>query len=311
MSTGEKLIRATQWQPLDGSTNNAAPGYAAVAGSQTQKIQVPVLQFDGAGSTVEYACYTTRVPVDYAAGGTFKILWMANSTSGTVKWQAQVGAVTPTDADTVLEHAWGAAATSTPSVNATEARRLIETSITLTMDSAAAGDAISFLISRDPANDTCTADAELISVAFQYTADDQAGSPLGFIGKGPRESDVTGISSSFVDYTGLSVTWTALANRYYKTTAYLPRFDETAATVGYVSAIITDGSNNQFQNEISGRVIGGSAFFKAISMSLVETLSAGSVTRKVRVATNAGTVTAIAGTTAPAFILVEDIGSSV
>jgi len=308
MSTGEKLIRATQWQPFDGTTDNAAPGFVTVAGSQAQKIQVPVLQFDGAGSVIEYACYTTRVPVDYASGGTFKILWMANSTSGTVKWQAQVGAVTPADADTILQHAWGAVATSTPSVNATEARRLIETSITLTMDSAAAGDVISFLISRDPINDTCTADAELISVAFQYTADDQAGSPLGLIGIAAVTSQTTTNITTITDLTGYSVTFTALADRYYRISGHVMLV--SAAADDICTVVITDGSNNILQQQDGDM---GNLSDVTFTPWVIDTPSAGSVTYKLRARRDFGSnqIDQFASGDITGQLLVEDLGSSV
>jgi hypothetical protein len=128
------------------------------------------LDYDGAGAVAEHAWWTFRLPDDYASGGTLKILWMTNATSGNCVWQARVGAVTPDDADTPVEHAQAAAATVTTAVNAVEARRLTTSSITLTMDSAAAGDLIFLLVLRDPANasDTLTVDAELIVATFSY-----------------------------------------------------------------------------------------------------------------------------------------------
>ena len=121
-------------------------------------------------NAVPRAHWQFRLPDDYASGGTVKILWVANVTSGDVKWQARVAAITPADADTPWQHAFAAAATVTTAVNATEARRLVESSITLTMDSAAAGDLILLQLYRDPADaaDTANADAEVASVAFVY-----------------------------------------------------------------------------------------------------------------------------------------------
>jgi len=141
-------------------------------GTQTGfKNDFTTLDFDGAGA-LESCLWQFRVPADYASGGTLKIQWQTNSTSAqNCKWQAQVSAVTPADADTVLEHAFAAAATVTTGANTTEARRLIESSITLTMDSAAAGDFITIRLFRDSADaaDTLTVDAEVLMVAFEYT----------------------------------------------------------------------------------------------------------------------------------------------
>ncbi len=97
---------------------------------------------------------------------------MANATSNAVKWQTKVAAVTPDDADTPLEHAYATADTTTTNVNATEARRLTATSITVSnADSVAAGDFVQLLLFRDSADgaDTCTVDAEVMAVALEYT----------------------------------------------------------------------------------------------------------------------------------------------
>lgn len=155
----------------DGSTGNAAAGLTRRQGTEANpKKHFLTLDFDGAGAT-EHAWWSFRLSSNYSSGGTLKIQWMANATSGACKWQARVGAVTPGDADTPLEHAQAAAATVTTTTNGTEARRLNESSITLTMDSAAAGDWISLVLLRDSADasDTLTVDAEVLMVDFEYT----------------------------------------------------------------------------------------------------------------------------------------------
>lgn len=172
MATGTVLLAPGAAILPDGSTDNVGAGMSRRQGSQTgKKVHYLTLDFDGAGSTLEHAWWVFRMPADYSSGGTLKIQWHANGTSNAVKWQAQVGAITPDDADTPLEHALGAAATVTTNVNTTEARRLTESSITLTMDSAAAGDLVELVVFRDPADgsDTSTADAELVMAAFEYT----------------------------------------------------------------------------------------------------------------------------------------------
>ncbi len=170
MATATVLLPPAAATLPDGSTNNLACGMSRRQGTQaTRKTHFLTLDFDGAGA-LECAHYVLRLPADYSSGGTLKLQWMANATTGDVKWQAQVGAITPADADTPLEHAYAAAATVTTTTNATEARRLNESSITLTMDSAAAGDLIELVLFRDSADaaDTCTVDAELATAAFEY-----------------------------------------------------------------------------------------------------------------------------------------------
>lgn len=158
--------------PPDGSAGNAAPAILRIQGTEANpKKHFLVAAFDAA--TAEHLWFTFRVPADYASGGTVVLHWMANSASAnSVVWAARLGAVTAADADTPVEHAQAAASTVTTAGNATEARRLIASSITLSnLDSVAAGDLAFLVVSRDAANgsDTLAVDAELISVAFTYT----------------------------------------------------------------------------------------------------------------------------------------------
>jgi hypothetical protein len=172
-TTGTVLLLPEAAIPPDGTAGNVACGRTLRQGTEANpKKHFLTLDFDGAGSVPEHAWWRFRLPADYSSGGTLIIHWMANATANAVVWQARVGAVTPDDADTPLEHAQAAAATVTTSINATEAYRLTASSITLTMDSAAAGDLIFLVIFRDPTNgsDTSTADAVLVAAAFQYTS---------------------------------------------------------------------------------------------------------------------------------------------
>lgn len=171
MATGTVLLQPNAAELPDGSTTNLAAGMSRLQGTQTgAKWHHVVLDFDGSGN-VEGAWWTFRLPTDYASGGTLRIQWIANATANAVKWQAQVGAITPDDADTPLEHALAAAATVTTNVNTTEANRLTASAITLTMDSAAANDLIELLVLRDSgdAADTCTVDARIVAMSFEYT----------------------------------------------------------------------------------------------------------------------------------------------
>jgi hypothetical protein len=113
------------------------------------------------------------MPNNYSSGGSLVVTGMINSTTGNVaRMQAQVSAITPADADTPLEHAFSTAATVDITANTTEARRLLSGTITLNMDSAAAGDLVTIRLFRDPADgsDTHTSDFEFTGAEFQYTA---------------------------------------------------------------------------------------------------------------------------------------------
>lgn len=164
------LLPASVWQPPDGTANNLAPACQRLKGSQTNAVHYLVWAFDGAGG-LEQVYVTFVMPANYASGGSLIILWHINSiTAANVVWQASLSAVTAADADTILEHAFSTAATVTSAVNATEARRVITATITLNMDSAAAGDVITIRLFRDSANgsDTSTVDAELVGCEFSY-----------------------------------------------------------------------------------------------------------------------------------------------
>lgn len=171
MATGYIELTPNSAVLPDGSANNLAAGISRRQGTESDpKKSFLTLDYDGAGA-MEHAWWTLVLPGDYASGGTLEIYWMANATTNAVKWQAKVGAVTPDDADTPLEHAQAAVATVTTNVNTTEARRLTKSTITLTMDSAAAGDVLFLALLRDSADaaDTATVDAEVLSCMFSYT----------------------------------------------------------------------------------------------------------------------------------------------
>lgn len=173
MATGSILFLPESAVLPDGSTDNVAPSRVREKGSQSGRdVHFLVLEFDGAGSVPETAHWTFVLPPNYASGGSLKIQGMINSTTGNVaRMQAQLGAITPADADTPLEHAFSTAATVDITANTTEANRLLTGTITLNMDSAAAGDLCQLTIFRDPANagDTHATDFRFRNAVFEYT----------------------------------------------------------------------------------------------------------------------------------------------
>lgn len=175
MATATLNLPIGSADPPDGSTGNAAPGIVRIQGTESNpKKHFLVAKFDP--TTDEHLWWNFRMPANYSSAPLVKLLWMANSaSSNTVAWGARLGAVTPADADTPVEHASAAATVASTAGNATEARRLVETTITLAnLDSIAAGDLAFLLVYRDAddtaaAGDTLAVDAELISVALDYT----------------------------------------------------------------------------------------------------------------------------------------------
>lgn len=171
MATGYVLLPAACWTPGDGTSGNAAPAAAVEKGSGTPPIFIRSWAFDPATDESLYTSF--EMPGDYSSGGTLTILWMSNDTGANENpiWACQVSAVTAADADTPLEHAFNTAGTVSDIVNTTEANRLIRSSITLTMDSAAANDLITlrFFRDADAAGDDLTSDARMLSCTFSYT----------------------------------------------------------------------------------------------------------------------------------------------
>lgn len=116
-------------------------------------------------------------------------------------------------------------------------------------------------------------------------------------------------NGSFVnaETTRTNVTFTAVANRYYKLTWYEPHLNNTNASVNNLYL--------RLDNATTGTIIASSKFYLAagydspIILECVTTFSAGSRTIYARGDENAATATTLnASATKPAFLLVEDLG---
>lgn len=171
MATNQIDLNLAAAEPPDGSTSNIPPNMVKRKGTETAPAKFEkVAQFDA--STRQDLWWTKTMPQNYASAPIARIQWIANATAGSVVWGMRVGAVTPGDADTPLEHAMATASTATTAANATEAFRLCETLITLAnLDSLAPGDLVNFNLYRDATNgsDTTSVVAEVLSVTIDYT----------------------------------------------------------------------------------------------------------------------------------------------
>lgn len=173
MATGTILLPVSAGVPGDGSAGNAAPAMTRRQGSESNpKKHFFTADFDAAQD--EHLWWSVRMPANYASGGDVKVQAMANATTGTARVGARVGAVTPADADTPVEHAQATATTGAWAANATEARRLVEVTLTLAnLDSVAAGDLVFVLFYRDgdgtSGTDDLAVDLEVLAVVFEYT----------------------------------------------------------------------------------------------------------------------------------------------
>jgi len=113
--------------------------------------------------------------------------------------------------------------------------------------------------------------------------------------------------STVADITSMTAaTWTATSTRTYRTTVYLP-YVQQKTSAGTVVARITDASNVDKQ-QWNGTM--ATSDFFAVVMQVIETGLSGSITRKARIATSAGTIDITQSSTAPGFIMVEDVGAA-
>jgi hypothetical protein len=134
--------------------------------------------------------------------------------------------------------------------------------------------------------------------------------PWGYVNSSQTTAATSASSSTAVNVTGLSVEFTAVANRRYKIT--IRGMVYSTVDNDLIGVYLRDGSNNTvatYNFSDSGSGPGGYAVHHSIPW--IETIgTSGAVTRKVAVARLVGTGTAyyFADANRPALILVEDIG---
>ena len=130
------------------------------------------------------------------------------------------------------------------------------------------------------------------------TADQTNRFPRGVMAYNPKATN-TGLTTTLGDV-GTSVTFTAVANRYYKYTFYCGASNASAS--GTLECYITDNANN-ILGTLNLYLVGGGNY-SAVHNVLIRTETAGSNTRKVRAKVESGTGTLFA----PMYLLVEDLG---
>lgn len=133
------------------------------------------------------------------------------------------------------------------------------------------------------------------------TAAQQNNFPRGSAGYANRTTNLT--ANTGAQDLGVSVTFTAVSTRIYKTTMNIPLIDSGAAQI--LIAAIADSANTT--------LCGGQVSFAAslergnLTLVLLETGISGSTVRKGRVETTTGTAS-LSGAPIRASIVVEDIG---
>jgi hypothetical protein len=144
-----------------------------------------------------------------------------------------------------------------------------------------------------------------------YTADQANRFPRGVMARATSQTNYTlTTSSTTVIATGMTVTFTAVANRYYKITYYEPQ--------GQTANIVSNTQTFLKQTSVTGTVLGNNVFTNEIAaqdqdeMIIIKTatFSAGSVTLVGTAActSTSGAPALIRDATREALLLVEDIG---
>lgn len=149
-------------------------------------------------------------------------------------------------------------------------------------------------------NTTFTAGAVL-------TAAQQNRFPRGVMGYVSRTAgDVTLSTSAVTDLTGMTTTFTAVANRAYKVTFQALFKKET--NNGYPDLYITDGANNIKTNVFQH--ITPNTFASIVMVCVIPDFTAGSQTVKVRGFSSSVNTIMLANSLQVATLIVEDMGPS-
>lgn len=149
--------------------SSAFPAYDRAAGTN---FPVTRLLFDASATETAYFKWEA---VNYGSGNiTADIIWYAtNATTGVVRWEVALAAITPeSDSQDAETKAFATALTVDDTHLGTTSKRLHRATITISnLDSVAAGDECWLKVSRlgGHANDTMANDVALISVQLSYS----------------------------------------------------------------------------------------------------------------------------------------------
>jgi hypothetical protein len=162
----------------DASTNNAAPSLQRVKSSDTASSTNTApyfLQLAYDATADESAMWSFYMPGDYASAPVLDVLYkMTSATSGSVRFEGRLAAVTDGDTTDADAKAFATTNSAGDTVPATTAGKIGGFSITLTnADSLAAGDFVIVQLRRDAdgttGTDDATGDCEVVAVRLSYT----------------------------------------------------------------------------------------------------------------------------------------------
>lgn len=162
----------------DGSSNNLAPGFERVKSSDTaSSTNTPPYFFQYAfdASNDESVMWQFQVPGDYVGSPAIRVKYkMASATSGVVRFEGRIAALTDGDATSMNAKAFATTNSVGDTVPATTAGKVGEFTISLTNnDSLAALDMCVLQLRRDADGTTGTDDAagdcHVVGVMFEYS----------------------------------------------------------------------------------------------------------------------------------------------
>jgi hypothetical protein len=160
--------------PPDGTAGNLPAARQTLKGSEAAPTHfLPVAAFSPtADEHMEFG--PIRLPSWFVTFQDAIVQWGANAITGAALWSVRVWTLPEGSVDTYLEHPYAAAQTGSEAANVTEARRLVETPITIANgDGAAPGRMAMFRLTRvgsDTVTDTLAVDAEALTLTI--TAND-------------------------------------------------------------------------------------------------------------------------------------------
>lgn len=151
--------------------------------------------------------------------------------------------------------------------------------------------------------ETFTAGQTLTAASMNLISGNLTALPRGRIGYAEVTAAQSAIGSSITDLTGLSVTFTAEANRRYLISGFA-HFYSSGGSVADFHIRQSTTTLQSAQNPISG------GYYSSWTVSCIVSPSAGSVTYKLSANANSSTMVMQAAAGRVAYILVEDIGGT-
>jgi hypothetical protein len=129
--------------------------------------------------------------------------------------------------------------------------------------------------------------------------------PFGIVGYAERTTGSLTVTTAIADLTGMSVTFTALANRVYKFT--INSTGQKLTTQGWTGVFLTNTANFTYSAVYATAPANG--YFNTCATSYLSGFTAGSITVKLRAQCEVATSTILASSLSDKIqLIVEDMG---